>query len=311
MTALTEDFNRREEQWLGVEAPFRVKAATTIWKGAIVAVDSTGFAVPAANIAGHKVQGVSVIRADNSSGADGAITADVHVGDIFKFATTGATQAWKGKIVYVADDNTVALIDPGNSVKAGIVMRYESSTFVWVWVLNDEMLTNISATTVDGISLHALRAADLAAMGIAETAGDHYLDITTNVITLLGEEAISETEDSDSWFQYRIPYNYAAGGTLSIRVNHTLFGAGTNNGSTIDFSAYEQADGAVGADLVSTGAQAMSKGSWTVSTFTVTPTGLIAGDILNIKLRTSVIESAAAALAAKIDRLEIVYQRAG
>lgn len=306
---LTADFNRREEQWLGVENPYRMKANAVIYKGGLVAVDSTGYAVPAADTAGHKVVGVAVTGVDNTGGANGAKTVDVHVGDLFKFTTSGATQAWKEQIVYVVNDDAVALTDPGNSVKAGIVKRYESTTVVWIWVLDDDLLADISATTIDGIPLHAWRAADMAAMGITETPGDHFLNLGTNTLTLDGEEAISEPEASVSWYQYRIPYNYLAGGTISLQANHVLTGAGTNNGSTIDFSAYEQADGAVGADLVTTAPQAMQKTTYVESTFVVTPTGLAPGDILNIKLTTSVIESAGSALAATIDRLEVVYQR--
>lgn len=306
---LTADFNRREEQWLGVETPYRMKANAVIYKNGLVAVDSTGYAVPAADTAGLKVVGVSVIGVDNTGGADGAKTVDVHVGDIFKFATSGATQAWKDQIVYVVNDDAVALTDPGNSVKAGIVKRFESTTVVWVWVLDDNLLADISATTVDGIPLHSLRAADMAVMGITETAGDHFLNLGTNTLTLDGEATISETEVSVSWLQYRIPYNYLPGGTFSITVNHVLTGAGTNNGSTIDFSVYEQTDGAVGADLVTTAAQAMQKTTYVESAFVITPTGLVPGDELNIKLSTSVIESAGSALAATIDRLEVVYQR--
>jgi hypothetical protein len=308
---LTEDFNRREEQWLGVENPGLVKASTTIYKGGLTAVDATGYTVPAANTAGHKVTGVSVTGADNSAGANGAITVDVHVGDLFQFSTSGATQAWREQIVYVVNDDVVALTDPGNSVKAGIVKRVDSATVVWIWVLTEEMLANVSATTVDGIPLHSWRAADMAAMGIVESPGDHFLNLGTNTLTLDGEEAISETEVSVSWYQYRIPYNYLAAGTIGIRINHVLTGAGTNNGSTIDFSAYEQTDGAVGADLVTTAAQAMQKTTYVESTFVVTPTGLVPGDILNIKLSTSVIESAGSALAATIDRVAVVYQRSG
>jgi hypothetical protein len=309
MMPLTADFNRREEQWLGVENPYRMKANAVIYKNGLVAVDSTGYAVPAADTAGLKVVGVSVIGVDNTGGADGAKTVDVHVGDLFKFATTGATQAWKDQIVYVVNDDAVALTDPGNSVKAGIVKRYESSTVVWVWVLDDNLLADISATTIDGIPLHDLRQADLAAMGISGTAGDHYLDLSADAITLLSNVANNSTATDVSEYQYRIPYNYLAGGTLSIKVNHTLFDVGTSGASTIDFSAYRQADGAVGSDIVSTAAQSMSKGAWTESTFVVTPTTLNPGDILNIKMTTAVIETAIANLQGKIDRLEVVYQR--
>jgi hypothetical protein len=135
MTALTADFNRATKAWLHVTEKFLLKASTLVYQGALVATEfSTGYLVNAANTAGLKVAGISEGHYDNSSGADGAAEGDVTIGDLAKFSASGATQDWVGKIVYVVDNDTVALVDPGNGVKAGVCMIVESADCVWIWV---------------------------------------------------------------------------------------------------------------------------------------------------------------------------------
>lgn len=149
-----------------------------------------------------------------------------------------------------------------------------------------------------GIPVAQIRAADGAALGITETDGDHFLALGTNTIQLQGEEAVSETEESVSYWQFVLPPEYVAAGDVKVRVRCKVDGAGTDNASTVDVEAYEQADGAVGADLCATAAQAFAaKSTWYDKDFTVTASGLVAGDVLNIKLTSSVIESGGAALA--------------
>lgn len=135
MTALISDFNRATKAWLHVTEKYPLKAATLIYQGALVAIESaTGYLVNAANTIGLEVIGISEGNYDNSAGANGDLWADVTVQDLAKLETTGATQAWVGKMLYIVDDNTVSLADPGNGIKAGICHVVESSTIVWVWV---------------------------------------------------------------------------------------------------------------------------------------------------------------------------------
>lgn len=147
-----------------------------------------------------------------------------------------------------------------------------------------------------GIPLHTLRAADMAALGVSETAGDHYIVVDTNKQILRGEVADNETEVSVSLFQFVLPPEYVDGETITVSINAkwTVVGAGgTDSGaaSTIDLEARKvtKATGAVGSDIVATAAQTLTN-TGTEFDFTVTPTGLVAGDVLNFKLTTSVVE---------------------
>lgn len=163
-----------------------------------------------------------------------------------------------------------------------------------------------------GIPVNSIMAADGAPLAITETAGDHYLYLNANVIQLRGEEAISETETSISYFQVVLPENYVSAGDVTVRIPCQIDGAGTNNGSTVDLEVYEQASGAVGADICATAAQTFAaKTTWYNKDFSVTAAGLVAGDILNCKLTTSVIENGGSALAFYADPPKILLDVKG
>jgi len=166
-----------------------------------------------------------------------------------------------------------------------------------------------------GIPIYTLRAADLDNMGIAETAGDHYLLLTTDELTLVSEISNNESETSISWFQFVIPPEYVAAGDFRIRVKHQLFGAGTDGagGSTVDIAAFEQdGNGGTGSDLsTTTAATTITKGSWATTDFIITAAGLVAGDIINVKLTTLVVENATANLQAELDGLAILLDIKG
>ena len=132
MTALTDDFEARRQD--GEIIAFPVKASTTIYKGALVAIDtSTGYAVPASDAANRIFVGVAVEKADNSSGSSGDETVRVFRTGTFQFNCSSADQTWVGKKVYAVDDNTVALAaTTTNDVLVGVVVSYESSTKVKV-----------------------------------------------------------------------------------------------------------------------------------------------------------------------------------
>lgn len=123
-----------------------------------------------------------------------------------------------------------------------------------------------------------------------ETAGSFNRALGTNQFFLQGEVTNNETEVSVGWARFMLPDNYKDGGTITITAVTDIVGSGTLGSCTIDFEAYKQAeaDGTVGSDLVSTAAQTIN-GTVGADSFTVTPTGLVAGDVLNIKMSTSVV----------------------
>ena len=176
-----------------------------------------------------------------------------------------------------------------------------TATFTGAVNLASATVTNPTRTATFDLSVVA---ADGAALAATETAGTFFRNVGTNQLLIQGEEAISETEASVGWAYFRLPQEYLAGGTISIVAGVDVTGSGTLGTCTIDFEARLQSPiaGSVGSDLVTTAAQAISA-TEALKTFTVTPTGLVPGDVLVVKMTTSVAESAGSAIRAVIPAL--------
>jgi len=131
MSALTVDRNTAAKDIIRAIA-YPVKGSTVIYDGALVMVVA-GYAKPAADASGGKVVGVADFRADNSSGADGAIKVRVRRG-VFHLDNADCTQADVGSRIFVSDDHTITHTDPTNHTKAGELLEIESTGGAWVLV---------------------------------------------------------------------------------------------------------------------------------------------------------------------------------
>jgi hypothetical protein len=130
MAACTTDRNTTYRQ--GVELEYPVKAGIRIYAGSMVAVDSTGYAVPAANTIGYKLVGVALEQVDNSAGANGAVLIRIRTTGVFDFGATSISQANVGADMYVVDDQTFDDVDPGQGIKCGKLAKYGSATRGWI-----------------------------------------------------------------------------------------------------------------------------------------------------------------------------------
>lgn len=116
---------------------FPAKSGNTFWNGAMVAIDATGYLVPAAGTVGLKVVGcVDLKNHPNvvTTGVDGATFIDVITG-IFpmKIGTAGdaLAQADVMSFVYALDDNTVGKTDGGTQrPRAGQLVAIETISSV-------------------------------------------------------------------------------------------------------------------------------------------------------------------------------------
>lgn len=146
------------------------------------------------------------------------------------------------------------------------------------------------------VPISALRTSAGAALVAAETAGSFNVSVSSNVFVAQGEITDNETEVSVAVAQVVLPTEYVAGTNLTVRlpVKIVKTGSANNNGSTIDLSAYAQAQGAVGSDLVTTAAQTFAAvDTWYNKDFTVDGRTLAAGDTLNLVITASVIDDEA------------------
>lgn len=111
---------------------FPVIGSDIIYKGAMVTVDATGYAEPAADTTGLPFVGIAVEQADNSSGSSGDITVDVYTSGSFKLIGSSLAQTDLGKLVFVADDATVDDGGSDNFVPVGYLEEYVSASLGWV-----------------------------------------------------------------------------------------------------------------------------------------------------------------------------------
>ena len=129
MAALTSARDTIEIANGGKTLALPVKGSTTIYQGAIVALDANGYAIPGKKAAGLTAAG----RAEETvetTGADVAVVIRVPRG-VFVFANTATTSnkitaAHVLKPCYMEDDQTVTALATGASV-AGLVTRVDDS----------------------------------------------------------------------------------------------------------------------------------------------------------------------------------------
>ena len=130
--ALTADRNTHMKDDELISVP--MATGVTIYAGALVAANATGFATPGATATTLTYLGRAEEKVVNA-GADGAKSVLVRRGKAFKFKNSGAdavTQAELGKPCYIVDDETMARTN-GTSTRsaAGIVLGIETDG-VWV-----------------------------------------------------------------------------------------------------------------------------------------------------------------------------------
>lgn len=113
----------------------KLAAATTIYKGALVAKNAAGYCVPAADTAGLVVVGVAMQTVVNP-GAAGALEINIDVGGVYKFFNLAAdpvVQADMHGIVRVGDDQSVRNAGGTADIIAGVCELIEPDG-VWVHV---------------------------------------------------------------------------------------------------------------------------------------------------------------------------------
>lgn len=162
MAALTKDRNTTRK--IGGQAAYPVAASAKIFAGAMICLNASGYAVPAADTAGLVFVGVARQYVDNTAGGDGDQIILVWKDGVFDFAASGMTADDAGKPVFAADDQTVALATT-NGVGCGAISEVESATKVWIDIAEANCRTgraqaNSAAADVAGVvaDLNALLA---------------------------------------------------------------------------------------------------------------------------------------------------------
>lgn len=125
LTASRDDLRKDDEL-----IAFPVKTGVTIYKGALVGVDSTGYAKPAATT-DKRIVGVAYETVAAGASASGTFTVRVYRKGTFQFNGSGLAVTNVGDKVYVTDDNTVQT-SATSTILVGVITEFTSATSVRV-----------------------------------------------------------------------------------------------------------------------------------------------------------------------------------
>jgi hypothetical protein len=133
MAALAQDRQTPRRQSQDFEFP--VAAATKIFGGSIVCLNSAGTATKGAVSTTLRAVGIADAMADNSAGAAGAVRVKTRRG-CFQFANSASGDlialANVGADAYIVDDQTVALTSGGSTRSVAGVIRDVDANGVWI-----------------------------------------------------------------------------------------------------------------------------------------------------------------------------------
>ncbi len=149
MSATTEN---RNTQFLGaggvpIPTSYPVAATTSIPQGVLVAINSSGYAVNAADTASLKVVGMSTAAADNTDGGAGDIDVLVQQGVSCWVNGNAATIANVGSLAYVSDNQTVATSGTSNAIPVGTIYLVDDSG-IWCYA---GLAAPLDASTLTGL----------------------------------------------------------------------------------------------------------------------------------------------------------------
>lgn len=107
----------------------------------------------------------------------------------------------------------------------------------------------------------------------------------TDPIMLQGIDFKAGTTDERCRFSFTVPPNYVDGGAITVRVRAGMNTTVSDGTATVDCEVYSNdEDGTVSADLCETAAQDINNLTAADKDFVITPTGIVAGEQLDIVL---------------------------
>lgn len=107
----------------------------------------------------------------------------------------------------------------------------------------------------------------------------------TDAPTLQGVDFGGTTSDEKCGFQFALPPEYVAGETVTLRVRGAMLTTVSDGTATVDVECWKNdLDGGVGSDICATAAQSINSLTPANKDFTITPTGLVPGDVLQVRL---------------------------
>ena len=129
MAALTNARDTSEIAGGGKQLVLPMKGKTTIYQGALVALDADGYAIPGKKAEGLKAAGRAEESVVNTGGDGEAVIRVVRGVFVYSNTATAANKVSAAHVLtpcYIQDDQTVTALATGASV-AGLVIRVDDS----------------------------------------------------------------------------------------------------------------------------------------------------------------------------------------
>jgi hypothetical protein len=194
--ALSKD--RKTKNAIGRLCSYLVAATTKIYEGSLVAINSSGYAVPASANNTLKVVGVAQAQADNTSGSAGDINVLCRDG-LWGFTNGGDIAAADAeKICFASADDTVYLSDSSGTRPAAGKIKFvdpvNDQVFIDVaapslFAVNPEVSAASTAGLARGMG-PASNVADLAAFTVASNDGLTY--VAGDVVVLYAQTTAAQ-----------------------------------------------------------------------------------------------------------------------
>jgi hypothetical protein len=114
-------------------------------------------------------------------------------------------------------------------------------------------------------------------------------------------------------FQFQLPAEYDAGQTITLVLHAGMTTTVADTSAVVDVECYKSdREAGLGSDLCTTAAQSINSLADADKSFTITPTGLSAGDVLDIRLTITVVDAATGtAVIADIGAIEFLVDIKG
>jgi hypothetical protein len=207
---------------------------------------------------------------------------------------SGATFTQAGTITQtgaVNQDSKLDILSGGElEISSGATFEFVSGG---TWTVADGAIPRADLTedalAVYDIGTDLVVTAAYATIGMAPEAG--YANSTG--IYLKGPDSQNTTITTDNVVDFRLPPEYVAGGDIKFSCYTKYAGTGTVGATkTIDIVAKKVtvATGALGADICATTPITLTN-AYALAEFTITATGLVAGDVIQINLATALQET--------------------
>ena len=170
--------NQLTQRQDGCRRNYPVEEAVRIYGGTLVYVNAAGYACDVTATGVNAFVGIAVAEANNTDGADGAITVEVYAEGDFELTGTFNSITDVGMPAYGDDNYAVVVALGATSVRIGRVVRYVSTTKaiiaikpVGVGALEVAPLTTVTIADAAGTPDYALQAViNSSAYGFASAA---------------------------------------------------------------------------------------------------------------------------------------------